>query len=225
MWFSLSESATYRLAKKSRLRSLQFLLLKQQAIRVHWCSTGRFAAKHIPSFVSVLATVIRWIPKHPLMFQMARKTYPAFLFSVVAVSSSVVRKWTHLAMNGWQQPIMVDKLMSQSAVSISHLKTLHSLTSSVTLKTKSLGDVLFKWSKLLRQATLQYIKNGLNSHKYTHKNDHWALNFFLTQLETINNCPSNLLDVSWLTALDVVSFVAGHFYTKTNERVMPEKTK
>ena len=146
--------------------SLWFLIQKQQAIFTQFFSN--LLQKHIACFVSVLAAVIIRVPGCSSWMIKAS----VFLFSVVAVSSSVVRKWTHLAMNGWQQPIMVDKLMSQSAVSISHLKTVHSLTSSVTLKTKSLGDVLTKWSKLLHQATLQYIKNGLNSHKYTHKNDH-----------------------------------------------------
>ena len=40
-----------------------------------------FAEQHIPSFVSVLAAVIRWVLNHPLMLQLGNKDFNLFILS------------------------------------------------------------------------------------------------------------------------------------------------
>ena len=86
--------------------------------------------KRILPLVSILTIVIRWIPQHLLVLQMGNKKFSlftCFFFHCLLVEVALQYPMA-------SDPVMSDKLTSQSVVSFGHLaKTLHTLTSNVTL--------------------------------------------------------------------------------------------
>ena len=70
-------------------------------IKTEYPNVWQFAAEAHPFFCSVGVTVVRWVPQHLLMLQLADKNFNP-LSLVVSVSSSVVCRLRYLAVNSGQ---------------------------------------------------------------------------------------------------------------------------
>ena len=96
--------------------------------------------KHIRSFDSILATVIRWVPQHPLMHQADNEDFSLLVLSGGVFFSVACRPTRRALNNGYDDPVKSDELSSQSAVSFAHFaKASHNLTAHITPVEKSHG--------------------------------------------------------------------------------------
>ena len=133
------------------------LVLNVKKWTIHAQIFDNLPKKRILPLVSILTTVIRWIPQHLLVLQTGNKKFSLFTcFFFHCLLVEVALQYTMAS-----DPVMSDKLTSQSVVRFGHItKTSSNLFLWLTSTKKSPGDVLVKWLELLCQVTSAVLRTA-----------------------------------------------------------------